>query len=80
MGGLMLMGESRSAFEVQVDYDTPPGDPRWDYHDMRCMGECEKCWGADACGLVGHSCIPCTGCLPRVDGDLVPQSAMTWPG
>jgi len=31
-------------------------------HDFRCMGDCDRCWGADACSLVGSSCVPCSGC------------------
>lgn len=31
-------------------------------HDPRCGRECENCHGADACGMVGHACVPCTGC------------------
>ena len=30
-------------------------------HDYRCNGECPRCQGADACGMVGMSCYDCTG-------------------
>lgn len=30
-------------------------------HDPRCSGECVKCFGAEACSLVGYSCTPCNG-------------------
>ena len=40
--------------------------PDGSVHDYRCQGECVRCWGADACGMVGQSCIPCTGsCVER---------------
>lgn len=35
-------------------------------HDYRCMGECVHCRGADACSMVGMTCIPCGGqCADR---------------
>ena len=53
----------------------PPLAERWadgSLHDFRCQGDCMVCWGADACGLVGHSCIPCGGCADVTGAVLGP--------
>ena len=46
--------------------------PDGSVHDHRCQGECVRCWGADACGMVGQSCIPCTGSCVEKTGAVLP--------
>lgn len=57
------------------DESVVPLAERWDdgtLHDYRCNGECPRCAGADACGMVGMSCYDCTGECARKTGAVLP--------